>query len=387
MKARILRVAVVALITILVGLNILQWRMDRGLSPIQSLPSVAETQTLPVAPAAPMPPEGCARNVILLIGDGMGVAHTTAASVRRGGANGRLNMERMPVTGLARTHSASNLVTDSAAAATALSTGTRTRNEVLGQAPDGATLRHLLEHAASAGRATGIVTTDRVTGATPAGFSVHVSHRDNTAEIAAALLDAPLDLLLGGGSGAFDSNGLLDAARDKGWQVALNTVEMDAAPTGRLLGLFAKKEMPFENTNPSLDEMTRLALGRLSADPDGFILVAEGALIDKRSHAWKAVQVTDRVLAFDRTVGTARTFAREHPGTLVLVVADHETGGLTLTTLLATPNDPVAIWTTRGHSAAPVAIYAEGPGAPAFTGVMHLTDISIRLRKALGIAP
>jgi hypothetical protein len=185
---KLLAVGVVALIVVLAGLNLFQWRLRERRGPVQDLPGI-EGAAAPQEPSPPLPPgtrgfspalppgtEGAARSAVLLIGDGMGIAHVTAAALRAGDGD-RLAMEGMPVTGLVRTESASNIVTDSAAAATALSTGVRTRNGALGVDPEGRSLGHLLEAAAAAGKAVGILTTDRLTGATPAGFCVHVASR------------------------------------------------------------------------------------------------------------------------------------------------------------------------------------------------------------------
>jgi alkaline phosphatase len=384
MISRIARVLLVALVVVLAGLNWYQWRLRTRQGPVQDLPAAE----VPVAAAPLSPPSvstGAARNLVLFIGDGMGIEHVAAASLRSGDDRARLEMERMPVTGLVRTHSASHFVTDSAAGATALSTGVRTRNQALGIDTNGRPREHLLAAAARSGRATGVVTSDEITGATPAGFLVHAADRDDRVEIAEKLTEAPADLLIGGGREFLSGRGLLSVAREKGFEIATSAEELEAAKPGRLLAVLTPGPLGDRPDVASLERLTELAIRRLSGDPEGFVLVVEDTHIDWRSHEWKGVDVTDRVLALDRAVGVARRFAARTPRTLVLVTADHETGGMAMTTRERTPRRAVAAWVTQGHSAAPVAIYAEGAGATAFTGVMHLTDVADRIRATLGL--
>ncbi|MHB8054339.1 MAG: alkaline phosphatase, partial [Candidatus Aminicenantales bacterium] len=256
------------------------------------------------------------RNIILLIGDGMGNSISSAARIRKGGVTGFLRFDEMPVIGLVRTSSANALITDSAAAATALACGLKTNNEWIATLPDGKKTRTIMEAAMARGLAGGLVVTSSLTDATPAAFGSHAPSRWHESRIAEGLLQNRINLLLGGGYANFipnsregssrdDERDLIREAKDAGYTVCRTKEEMAAAPDGKVLGLFAAEDMTTEPPEPSLAEMTSEALRRLGGRKNDFFLMVEGSQIDKRAHDNNLEGTLDQVLKFDKAVGVA----------------------------------------------------------------------------------
>jgi alkaline phosphatase len=281
------------------------------------------------------------KNVILMIGDGMGTAHITLTRI----LSGELNMDQFSAGGLATTYSNNNLITDSAAAGTALATGHKTNNGVISQSPDHRDLKTVLEIAKENGMGTGIITTSRITDATPACFYAHTENRDEEDAIAEQLVNAGVDVILGGGQSHFlqsgtegskreDSLDLVNEFKNIGYEIVSNKSEMLKASQSPVVGLFTPAEMSFEldrrAEEPSIAEMTKKAIQLLNGKREGFFLMIEGGRIDHEAHANDAAGVVAEVKAFDDAIGTALNFAREDGKTLVIVTADHSTGGLTL---------------------------------------------------------
>lgn len=322
---------------------------------------------------------GGARNVILLIADGMGHAHRTAArlalhGLAGGKPGGFLAMETLPVEGALATSSLSGLVTDSAAAGHALATGTKTANGMLGVWPDETPdrdddnprveqLTRLLWRERR--MVTGLVSNADLTDATPAAFVAAVADRGAAAEVVQAyrraVAEGYLPVLLGGGARRFMAGDHLPAEFvAAGHRLVRSAAELEAATRAggvRLVGLFHARHMDTEfdrqrrgdaavvkdhPEQPSLEAMTRAALAALSGHPHGFFLMVEGALIDKQAHSGDQERVVWEMLAFDRAVAAALEFARATntdgvPGndTLVIVTSDHETGGVVLPGVVA----------------------------------------------------
>ena len=288
-------------------------------------------------------------NVILLIGDGMGFDAVEIASL----VYGDLTLQSMAATGYTRTASRSGEVTDSAAAGTALATGVKAYNRQLSvYGPDGdedvAPLTTQLEAAAAVGKATGLVSTARITHATPGAFAAHVPDRGMEEAVADQLLDAEVDVLLGGGRREW-SDERFDRARDLGYEILADRDDLAAAGDGKLLGTFAESHVPFvldrDETVPSLPELTDAALDRLdggvgdAGDDEGFFLMVEGARIDHAGHRNDVQSSAAEVEEFDRAVERALAFAEDRDDTLVVVTSDHETGGLTTGTDYGSPID------------------------------------------------
>jgi alkaline phosphatase len=287
-------------------------------------------------PAAAQQRQPAPRRIILYIGDGVGTAYWSAARF----AADALAVERMKVIGLVDTRSSDSDITDSGAGATAYAAGIRTFNGAIGVGPDSQAVKTVLEAARDRGWATGLVATSSVTHATPASFAAHVSSRASEFEIAKQMADARVDVLLGGGTRYFDrasrpdSLDLLGRLRS---EYTFITQAHELARAGdrsvrKLAGLFAPTQMESARTRkPTLPDMTRAALEILSRDPDGFFLMVEGSQPDWRGHANEPLEaVAGEMLDFDRAIAAGLDFQQRNPGTLVLVVADHETGGLAL---------------------------------------------------------
>jgi len=344
------------------------------------------------APAA-RPPAEFPQNVILLIGDGMGLSQVSLAVYEGGKA---LRMQEFPVTGLAKTHSAKQRVTDSAAAATAIACGCKTYNGALGMDAHRKPCTSLLEQAKSAGLATGLVTTSSITHATPAAFVAHVPRRAAYEEIATFFTNRTLDLMIGGGLKYFterqDKKNLCQELKEQGWR--LSDYRQQAAlpadlPVEQPFAWFsAWEEPPFASQGRAyLAPAAALAPEFLTArSTKGFFLMIEGAQIDWAGHRNQADDVLREVLDFDAAVGAALDFAQKDGKTLVIVTADHETGGLAL----AQGDQPQELqikFTTTQHTATLVPVLAFGPGAENFGGVYDNTDIYRKMQAALRLPP
>jgi alkaline phosphatase len=367
----------------------------RGVAAAGGLAPAAAASRLELPALAERP----VRNVVLFVGDGMGVTQTTVARIRAFGPDGRFLFERFPVTGLLTTHAADDLVTDSAASATAFATGARTDYRRTGTDPAGRPLVSLFELARDAGWATGFATSTEIVDATPASFLAHVASRSERETIAAQIAASRVDLLLGGGRSWFlpeaaggkrrDGLDLLAAAGGGGVALAGTAAEVDAAARLPLWGLFDDSTLGEDPAHPNLAEMTAKALDLLAAEADrrgtGFLLVAEEEAIDSAAHNAQLDRMTRGVLRLDAAVEVAARLASERGDTLVLALADHSTGGLVIQPESDATTLRVA-WTTGNHAGEPVAIYAYGPGPAAarFTGLHELTDVHHLVADAVG---
>ncbi|MBD3348420.1 MAG: alkaline phosphatase [Candidatus Eisenbacteria bacterium] len=331
----------------------------------------------------PLPGE-TPKNIVLMIGDGMGAAHVTAAMVEAGS----LNMERLPLGGLMSTHAENSFLTDSAASGTAMATGHKTNNGMVSVTPDGAPLRTVIEHAEEKGLSTGLVATCSITHATPAVFVAHARSRDNHTEIARQIADSEVDVLFGGGAMYFlprtgsggirdDAADLLSAMRAR-MPVALTTEEFAALPDGDAAAALLYPEHPprASQRSVSLTDMTKRAIEILSRDDDGFFLMVEGSQIDWAGHENDQEWLIEETLDFDRAVGAAMDFAEMDGETLVIVTADHECGGYLL--FDASLESRKVTWSEFGcdtHSATIVPLLAYGPGGAGLGGIMDNTTL------------
>jgi alkaline phosphatase len=355
----------------------------------------------------PMLPDRRVKNVIVFIGDGMGVGQLAAARIHFVGPDGRLNIERMPVTGLVATHSVGNLLTDSAAGATALATGVKTHNKMVGVDPEGVRQLTVLEAARDQGMATGLVTSTELTDATPAAFASHVSRRKKESEIAVQLVQSRVNVLLGQGAYFFprrDPRSLRDdaldpiaLARERGYVVVESENALDTVASEYVLGLFEDvltdrmdPEIRPGADSPDLAELTTKAIELLRRDPDGFFLVVEEEGPDKGGHVNREDYVLHYLRELDEAVAAALQFALQDQQTLVLVTADHETGGMRIVMGgLRARNDEFRrgymemAWSTDGHSGEPVPLFAFGPHAVRFTGFKDNTEIPKILAELL----
>lgn len=350
----------------------------------------------------PVLAEQSVKSVIMMIGDGMGINHITAARISLGdGAYSQLNLDTMPYTGFSINFSNNDLVTDSAAAATALATGFRTDNKRLATLPGGTPVKSIMLVAKERGLSTGVVATVKITDATPAGFLVQADSRSFEKTIAEDILKTQTDVLLGGGLDVFGANpftkeprtrSLINQAIQDGYTYVFDRdglLNLEVTPGLKVLGLFMGGDMSFEitrfNIEPTISEMTERALEIVGQNPQGFFLMVEGSKIDRAGHSNSPKEMIGDVLAFDQAVGVALDYAQSHPGTLVVVTADHETGGFGITS--GDPSGKVVNygWLSTGHTGAMVPVYAYGPGAERFTGTMQITEIPIRIAELMGI--
>ena len=346
-----------------------------------------------------------ARSVIFVNGDGMGAAQREAATLAQEGLDGRLAMDELPVLGLQRTSpdDPESAVTDSAAAATAWATGTRTSNGRISSRRSGDALVPLGREAADAGKATGLVTTAAVTDASPAAFFASVPSRRSQDAIAEQYLepDGP-DVVLGGGASAW-SDELLTAAEKSGYEVLTDPEDLPESTGPRLLGLFAEREMwraadegedAEYDPEVSLADMTAKALDVLSQDEGGFFLFVEEEAVDGMGHANNGTLLLEAVRALDEAVQVAREHVAENPDTLLVVTGDHETGGLAIEKHddgsedgpfdIAGSDRRFALdWSTGSHTSVPTPVTAQGPGSERLSGTYPNTHVHEVLQDAL----
>lgn len=317
------------------------------------------------------------KNIILLIGDGMGLSQVSAAIYYK---DGKPNFERFSTIGLSKTSSASELVTDSAAGATVFSTGVKTYNGAIGVDKDTIAVPTIVEQLSKRGFATGIVATSSIQHATPASFYAHVKSRRMYEEITEFAPNSGVNFFAGGGLKYFnnrkDGKDLLATMRAKGYEVITDQLPTTPSEKNELI-LLAENSMPkmSEGRGDFLPNATKLALEKLSKNEKGFFLMVEGSQIDWGGHDNDADYLIEELLDFDKTIGVALDFAKQNGETLIIVTADHETGGFTLSSDGKDYNKIKPTFSTTGHSGTMVPVFAEGPGASNFNGIFESIDI------------
>jgi alkaline phosphatase len=321
------------------------------------------------------------KNVILLIGDGMGFEQVKAAGMYEYGSGGTMLFETFPHKGQVTTYSADSSITDSAAAATAIATGTKVNNGVISVALPGGgeSLYTLLEYFRDNGKSTGLVTTTPMTHATPAAFGSHEDSRNNTNEIALDYLQQTRpNVLFGSGDYGMSKS----AATSAGYTVVANKKAMQRLNTNAetmVSGQFGVDLFPYEydgydGSLPHLSEMTATALDILDNDADGFFLMIEGGHIDWAGHDNNIQRNIFETIEFENAVQTVYDWALGRSDTLILVTADHETGGLTVLQNNGQGNLPTVSWSTTGHTNSNVPVYARGENSYMISGVMDNTE-------------
>ncbi len=327
------------------------------------------------------------KNVILLIGDGMGLPAVYAAMTV---SEYPLNIERCTASGLQKTCSFDSYITDSGAAATAMATGNKTLNGAIGVDPRGNRIKSILEIAEEHGLSTGLVSTSTITHATPASFIAHQASRYSYEEIALDFLKTDIDVFIGGGYSHFanrkDSLNLIDSLRIRGYEVDTLMTQVINSTSGKLAGLTANLNLHYrmEGRGNMLPASSGKAIEILSMNRNGFFLMIEGAQIDWAGHANSAEKLIDETLDFDEAVGIALDFARHEGHTLVIITADHETGGVTITGGNELNHTVKLSFSTTGHTAVMVPVYAFGPGAERFNGIYDNTDIFHKIMESFG---
>ncbi len=329
-------------------------------------------------------------NVILLIGDGMGLSQLSTAYYY---GKSSPNFSRFPVVGFITTSSCSDKITDSAAGATAFSTGKKTRNQRVGYGHDGKRNENLISYFARKGKSTGLAVTSSITHATPAAFYAYQNNRFKENEIARQLADSELTYFAGGGGRYFDFSDR-DELKARGFSLFTDSLQpFEGVKDVTRLGFFMD-----EGSLPRMDEgrgnylrnASNLAMQYLSQNEKGFFLMIEGSQIDWAGHANNSNVLIAEVLDFDEVVGAALDFAEKDGNTLVIVTADHETGGYTLAPgekevpFQGKQPDYNSInpkFSTGGHTAALVPVLAYGPGAEEFSGIYPNIRIHEKIKK------
>lgn len=327
------------------------------------------------------------KNVILMIGDGMGHNQVFAAYTANGG---KLNLQNCTHVGLVKTKPAKKFTTDSAAAGTALACGKKTRNGAVGVDVEGKALVNIREKSEELGKTTGLVSTSSITHATPASFVAHQPKRGMYEAIANDFLKSNIDVFIGGGKKHFthrkDSLDLVEELKLNGYQVSEDINEMVQIKEGKLAGLTA-----WEHNNPvtegrgdMLIKATQTAINILDNNKKGFFLMVEGSQIDWAGHQNNTSYLVSEMLDFDKAIGAALAFAVQDRETLIIVTADHETGGFAVKDGSFTEGKVEGMFPTKGHTGIFVPLFAFGPGADMFTGIMDNTDIPKIIAKLFG---
>ena len=325
--------------------------------------------------------EGRPKNIILLIGDGTGLNQITLSRMAISGVNSRLYIDQLPYSGISLTHSADNIITDSAAAATAWATGTKTKNKFISVTPNEKVLTSLTEAIFKKGYLSGIVATSSITHATPAAFYAHVNNRYKEKKIASQLQNSNINIAFGGGLNFFDLSAINDQIK---YIYDLDELKNINTSSKRIIGLFDNDGIRRSPDRPSQQLMTKKALDILAkrtVECSGFFLMTEGSQIDWASHDNDASRMITEFRDFDLSIKYAVEFINTRDDTLLIVTADHETGGLQI---LKEDNDLVHIqWGTGSHTGIPVGVFSYGPGAELFTGTMDNTEIHTKILEII----
>lgn len=317
-------------------------------------------------------------NIIILIGDGMGVAQVFMGITAN---KGMLNIVNMKDIGFSKTQSADNYITDSAAGGTAIACGVKTNNHHIGVDAEGKKVRSILEYAEENGKATGLVSTSAITHATPASFVAHTPDRGEYEKIAKQLVKSDVDVFIGGGYDFFanrsDERDLIKKLKNKGYNMYTCLDSVPENIEGKLGVLTAPKHNPpLPKRGNLLTDATEEAIKVLDKDSEnGFFLMIEGSQIDWASHQNDVAYITREMLDFDKAIGVALEYAAKHKNTLVIVTADHETGGLSDLGTDVNSGKVKGGFSTGGHTGVMVPVFAFGPGAELFRGIYENTEI------------
>ena len=332
-----------------------------------------------------------AKNIILMIGDGMGVSQIYAGMTAN---HGHLNIERCKNTGFIKTSSASHYITDSGASATAMSIGKKTYNGACGVNADSLPEETILEIAEERGLATGLVATSSITHATPATFIAHQKGRHMYEAIAEDFLKTDIDVFIGGGREHFmkrsDSIDLVSKLKEKGYNVLFEMDSITKIESGKLAGLLADMHLPPYRDSTKirrgdmLPDATQSAINILSRNETGFFIMVEGSQIDWAGHDNDTEYIIAEMLDFDRAIGKALDFAEKDGNTLVIITADHETGGMGINDGNFKDGTVDAGYTTGSHTGVMVPVFAYGPGSEQFRGIYENNDIFYKMMTAFG---
>ncbi|HAQ18735.1 MAG TPA: alkaline phosphatase [Prolixibacteraceae bacterium] len=321
-----------------------------------------------------------------MIGDGMGTSQIFAGLTANGG---HLFLDNFKQVGFSKTQSSDNYITDSAAGGTALSAGQKTYNGAIAVNTDTVAIKTILEMAEEKGMSTGLVSTSAITHATPASYIAHQGSRGSYEDIAADFLKTDIDVFIGGGYKHFterkDKRDLAGELKQKGYQVLRNMDEIAEVKSGKLAGLTADEHNEVvPKRKMDLPLSTKTALHILDQNEKGFFIMIEGSQIDWAGHQKNTGYIVREMLDFDQAIGKALEFAAKDRETLIIVTADHETGGFALAGGDMKTGMVKGAFTSGNHTGVMVPVFAYGPGAENFTGIMENTDIAKKIITLLG---
>ena len=330
------------------------------------------------------------KNVIIFIGDGMGVNQVQAALTKN---NGKLNMtHRTPYSGFRSTNSHNRYTTDSAAGGTAIACGKKTNNGMIGMGPDSTAINSIMYLSHLKGLSTGVISTSSITDATPSSFVAHQPSRYMQEEIAADFLTSGITLFIGGGKKFFenrkDNRNISDELRSKNYDIFHSlddaTANVNKKKVGVLMSDDGMESIEKRDTN-YLSSATEFAIEFLNKNKKGFMLMVEGSQIDWAAHDNNTERMVKETLDFDRAIGKALDFAEKDGKTLILILADHETGGATISGGDYSKGNVSVKFNTGGHTTSPIPLFAYGPKASLFSGYKENTENFYILKNILKI--
>lgn len=327
------------------------------------------------------------KNIILMVGDGMGTAQIYAGLT---GNKGKLNLERCTAVGFHKNQASDNYVTDSAAGATALASGQTTYNGAIGVDSTGKPIPTILEIAERNGLATGLVATCSITHATPACFISHQPSRAMNEAIALDFLKIDIDVFIGGGRKYFskrsDGLNLTDSLKARGYQIANSIKEVKQIKSGKLAAFLADEQQSkfSEGRGDELVKSTEVALQLLKGNKKGMFMMIEGSQIDWGGHGNDTKYIVDEMIDFDNAIGKVLDFAAADGNTLVIITADHETGGFSIIGGDMKTGTVEGKFTTGSHTGVMIPVFAYGPGSEKFSGIYQNTDIYKKMYEAFG---
>jgi alkaline phosphatase len=319
---------------------------------------------------------GTVNNVILLIGDGMGLTQIYSGFT---GNRGALNLLQMINIGFSKTYSADSYITDSAAGGTAMATGHKTNNRYIGVDATGMRLPAIPDILAPSGVKSGLISCGDITDATPAAFYGHAKDRSEEDAIALNFLTSPVDIMIGGGATHF--NTYVDQIKARGYGFSSHFNDIDTIQSKKWLMLTPEAELPMLQGRGEF--LTRSLQKTMKTLGHKFFIMAEGAQIDYGGHANNLPYVVTEMMDFDKAIGAAMQFADEDGHTLVIVTADHETGGLSLLDGDISKGHADGNFSSNDHSAVMVPVFAYGPHSLEFRGVYENTEIFEKIIRLL----
>lgn len=325
------------------------------------------------------------KNIILMIGDGMGISQITAGYVANGG---NLFLENFPVSGFMKTSSANAFTTDSAAGGTAIASGQKTNNGAIGVDVNDTPIKSILHYAEEKKMSTGLVSTSAITHATPASFIAHVPKRSQYEDIAEDFLDTDIDLFIGGGKKHFenreDGQNLLEALKAKGYQLCYDIEDFSEIQSGKLAALTAPEHNGRVHERGNMLELsTAKSIDILSQNRKGYFLMVEGSQIDWGGHQNSVDYIVEEMIDFDKSVGVALQKIANDKETLIIVTADHETSGMAVKKGNPEKRTLDVIFSSKSHTPVMVPIFAVGPGAEHFSGIMDNTELFEKMYQLL----